>query len=90
MQPDLAVHMTNFVDRGMPTGVVYVLLSTLVSPNRRVKMSSNSKPVQISKAIFNALPAKEKRIQKGKRKFVLMKWATSPVTSEWVEVTWKN
>lgn len=53
-------------------------------------MSSKSKPVQISKAIFNALPAKEKRIQKGKRKFVLMKWATSPVTSEWVEVTWKN
>jgi hypothetical protein len=74
----------------MPTGVVYVSPSTLVSPKRRVKMSSNNKPVQISKAIFNALPTKEKRIHSDKRKFVLMKWATSPVTSEWVEVTWKN
>lgn len=53
-------------------------------------MSSNNKPVQISKAIFNALPAKEKRIHSDKRKFVLMKWATSPITTEWVEVTWKN
>jgi hypothetical protein len=74
----------------MPSGDASDSPSTLVSPKRRVKMSSNSKPVQITKAMFNALPAKEKRIQKGKRKFVLMKWATSPVTTEWVEVTWKN